>query len=113
MAYDEIVINSIQLYFSAKQSYNKFEKYYAALFPWSFLDTPSLFETTIQSDLAKSECNIALPKGFNGSCFNYERMDQMPGYELNTYHREVIDGLNIFISSLDALIRRNCPAAFF
>ena len=113
LAYDERVINSIQLYFSAKQSYNEFEKYYAALFPWSFLDTPSLFETTIQSDLAKSECNITLPKGLNGSCFNYERMDQLPGYELNRYHREVIDGLNIFISSLDALIRQNCPAAFF
>ena len=113
LAYDERVINSIQLYFSAKQSYsyNKFEKYYAALFPWSFLDTPSFFETTIQSDLAKSECNIALPKGFNGSCFNYERMNQLPGYELNRYHREVIDGLNIFISSLDALIRQNCPSA--
>ena len=114
LAYDERVVNSIKLYFSAKQShsYNEFEKYYAALFPWSFLDKPSFFETTIQSDLAKSECNIALPKGLNGSCFNYERMDQLPGYELSKYHREVIDGLNVFISSLDTLIRRNCPSAF-
>ena len=114
LEYEKEAINSIGLYFSFQQShpYNEFEKYYDALFPWSFLDEPSFFETTTQSDLAKSECSITLPKGLNRSCFNYERMDQLPGYELYKYHREIIDGLNIFISSLDALIRRNCPSAF-
>ena len=109
-----IMINSIIVYFSLQQSnsYNEFEKYYDALFPWYFLNKPSFFETTIQSDLAKSECNISLPKGTNGSCLNYERMDQLPGYKLSTYYRRIIDGLNIFISSLDALIRQNCPSAF-
>ena len=111
--FDE-VINSIQVFFSSQQShsYKKFEKYYDALFPWSFLNKPSFFHPTIQSDLAKSECNITLPKGLNGSCFNYERMDQLPGYELFKYHRRIIDGLNVFINSLDALIRQNCPSAF-
>ena len=108
------VKNIIKVYFSRQQShsYNEFEEYYNALYPWSFLDKPSSLETTIQSSLVKSQCNITLPKGLNGSCLNYERMDQLPGYELNKYHREVIDGLNIFISSLDALIRQNCPSAF-
>ena len=113
LSHDE-VINSIKFYFSAQQShpYKEFEKYYGALFPWSFLDKPSFLETTIQSDLAKSECSVVLPKGLNSSCFNYERMDQLPGYELSKYHREVIDGLNVFISCLDTLIRWNCPSAF-
>ena len=113
--HEKEAINSIGLYFSLQQShpYNTFEKYYDALFPWSFLNKPSFFETTVQSYLAKSECNITIPKLWNGSCLNYERMDQLPGYELSKYHREVIDGLNIFISSLDTLIRRNCPSAFF
>ena len=113
LSHDE-VINIIRLDFSAQKShpYKEFEKYYDALFPWSFLNKPSFIETKIQSDLAKSECNTTIPKGRNDSCLNYERMDQLPGYELYPYHRQIIDGLNIFINSLDALIRQKCPSAF-
>ena len=108
LAFDE-TINSIQVIFSTQQShsYNGFEKYYDALFPWSFLNKPSFPYPKILS-----ECNMTLPKGLNGSCFNYERMDQLPGYELSTHHRRIIDALNIFINSLDALVRQNCPSAF-
>ena len=100
-------INSIQSYFSYQQShsYNEFEKYYDALFPWTSFDKHVFFDNTIQSDLAKSKCNIT--KGVNGSCPNNER-----NYELDKYHRLSIDGLNLLISSLDALIRENCPSAF-
>ena len=103
------MINSIRVFFSVQQSHshNEFEKYYDALFPQSFLNESNFSDTTIQSDLAKSECNIALPKGANGSCLHYERIN-----ELSSYYRRTIDGLNIFISSLDALIRQNCPTAF-
>ena len=113
LAFDE-TINSIQVIFSTQQShsYNGFEKYYDALFPWSILNKPSFPHPKILSYLAKSQCNMTLPKGLNGSCFNYDRMDQLPGYELSTHHRYIIDALNIFISSLDALIRQNCPSAF-
>ena len=114
LSHDE-VINSIKLDFSAKQSqpYNKFEKYYGALFPLRFLNKPSFIKKMIQSDLAKSQCNMTLSKGMNGSCLNYERMDQLADYELSKYHRKTVDSLNVFISSLDALIRQNCPSAFF
>ena len=113
ISHDE-VINSIQSDFSTQQShpYNQFEKYYGALFPLSFLNKPSFFEKAILSDFAKSQCNITLPKGINGSCLNYERMDQLPNYELSKNHRNTVDALNILISSIDALIRQNCPSAF-
>ena len=105
--YEKESINSIQSYFSYQQShsYNEFEKYYDSLFPWTSFDEHGFFDNTIQSDLAKSKCNIT--KGVNGSCPNNER-----NYELDKYHRLSIDGLNILISSLDALIRENCPSAF-
>ena len=103
------MINSIRVFFSVQQShsYKEFEKYYDALFPRSFLNESNFSDTTIQSDLAKSKCNIALPKGANGSCLHYERIT-----ELSSYYRRTIDVLNIFTSSLDALIRQNCPTAF-
>ena len=109
------IINSIKLDFSAQQShpYIEFEKFYGALFPLSFLNQPSFFEKAILADLAKSQCNITLPKGINGSCLNYDRMDQLPGYELSKYHRKTVDALNIFIGSLDTLIRQKCPSAFY
>ena len=111
LASDE-VINSIQVLFSSQQShfYNKFEKYYNATIPRSFLNKRSFFKKTIQSNLF--QCNIMLPKGVNGSCFNYERMDQLPGYGLSKFYRNNVDVLNVFIGSLDALIRQNCPSAF-
>ena len=107
--HEKEAINSIGLYFSIQQShsYKEFEKYYYALFPWSFLNEHGFVDETIQSDLAESECNITIPKGINGSCLNYDR-----NYELSKYHRLSIDGLNTFISSLDTLIRQNCPSAF-
>ena len=113
LEFDE-AINSMQVLFSTQQSdsYKEFEKYYDALFPWSFLNTSSFSDTAIQSDLAKFECNITLPKGLNGSCFNYERMDQLPGYRNHDFHNKIIDVLNLFIGSLDALIQQNCPSAF-
>ena len=108
------LINSIQSDFSSQQSYpySKFEKYHGALFPLSYFDKPSFFEKAILSHFAKSQCNITLPKGRNGSCLNYERMDQLPNYKLSRYHRNTVDGLNVLISSIDALIRQNCPSAF-
>ena len=103
------MMNSIRVFFSVQQShsYNEFEKYYDALFPRSFLNESNFSDTTIPSDLAKSKCNIAPPKGANGSCLHYERIT-----ELSSYYRRTIDVLNIFTSSLDALIRQNCPTAF-
>ena len=111
--YDE-TINSVKSDITVLQShsYNEFEKYYSTLFPLSFFKKLSFFEKALPSDLAKSQCNITLPKGINGSCLNYERMDQLPNYELFKYHRKTVDALNVFISSLDALIRQNCPFAF-
>ena len=107
--YEKEAINSIQLFFSDQKShsYKEFEKYYDALFFWSFLDKHRFFNKTIESDLAMSECNITISKGIYGSCLNYERKP-----ELSIYHRLFIDGLNTFISSLDALIRKNCPFVF-
>ena len=110
---DYEIINSIKSDITVQQShpYNEFEKYYSALFSLSFFNKPSFFEKALQSDLAKSQCNITLPRGINGSCLNYERVDHLPNYELFKYYRYTVDALNIFISSLDAL-KRTVPLLF-
>ena len=103
-------INSFEIEFSEEErkSYNAFESFYNGLSPWTYLDTPGMFEKPDQY----LGCKMTIPEGHNGSCLNYKRMDQIPQYKLSSQYKYHVDAINAFIFALDSLIRQNCPSAF-
>ena len=88
--------------------HDQFERFYEGLSPDNYLESPGFYERPKLYD----SCNMTLPKTINGSCFSYERMDQLPDYRMYHTYRYMIDAMNVIILSIDSLIRENCPSAF-